>query len=142
MKNYSQLRYLSFILLLPLLIGCEAYIETYSNSGCLGSLMEITEEYGCGDHEIVAEVTGGVIHLKHFNAYYNCCPDDIAITLTAEGNLLLLKETEINIGCRCNCCYTIESEIGGVEPGEYTIEYCWNYPGTPSCDTLSVTVPQ
>ena len=118
------------------------FVGSYSNSGCLGNFMEAAGEYGCGDDEIVAEVMGNVILLKHFNAFYNCCPDDIAITMTVEGNVLQLKETEINVGCRCMCCYTVESEIGGVEPGEYTIEYCWNYPGTSACNTLSVTVPQ
>jgi hypothetical protein len=95
----------------------------------------------CGDDEIVAEVTGNVIHLTHFNAFYNCCPDDISVTMVVEGNLLRLQETESNVGCRCMCCYTVESEIADLEPGEYTIEYCWKCIGGP-CDTLTVTVTQ
>ena len=118
------------------------FVGSYSNSGCLGGFMQDDGGYGCGDDEIIAESVGGVIYLKHFNAFYNCCPDDIAVTMTVEGSLLQLRETEINVGCRCMCCYTVESEIDGVGPGEYTIEYCWNYPGTPVCDTLSVTVSQ
>jgi hypothetical protein len=40
------------------------------------------------------------------------------------------------------CCYTVESEIGGVEPGEYTIEYCWDDYETHGelCDTVRVVV--
>ncbi len=113
------------------------FISGYSNSGCLGSFMEFEAEYNrCGDDEIVAESVGDTIHITHFNASYTCCPQDIAVTLTVDGNILRLTEREIPPVCRCLCCYTIESEIDGVEPGEYTIEYCW-YSG---CDTVTALV--
>jgi hypothetical protein len=118
----------------------EPYINAYWDSGCQGSFMEFLGGT-CGDDEIVAEVAGNVIHLTHSNAFYNCCPDDIPVTVTSvEGHVLRLWETESNVGCRCMCCYTVESEITVEEPGEYTIEYCWRASGSP-CETLTVTVP-
>ncbi len=117
----------------------EPFVSGYWDSGCQGSFMEFAGGT-CGEDEIVADVAGNVIHLTHYNAFYNCCPDDIPVTMAVEGNLLRLQETESNVGCRCMCCYTVESEIADLEPGEYTIEYCWKVIGGP-CETLMVTVP-
>ena len=33
--------------------------------------------------------------LVHGNATYNCCPDDIVLSLTVEGNTLRLTEEEV-----------------------------------------------
>ena len=71
-------------------------------------------------------VEGRTIHIVHRNATYNCCPDDIEVTLTVEGNLLRLTETEILIiPCDCLCCYDVESTVGDLMPGTYVAEYCW-----------------
>ena len=80
----------------------------------------------CWDNKIVAAVEGNSIILTHLSASYNCCPDDIEVTLSHEGNYLSLQEREIvPAPCDCLCCYNITTEIGGLVPGEYTIEYCW-----------------
>ena len=120
----------------------EPYISGYSNTGCLGSFLGSAGEYGCGDDEIVAEATGGVIHVHHLNACYYCCPENIAVTMTVEGNVLHVTETEITERCRCMCCYTIDSDIEGVEPGEYLIEYCWYDYGVHGvlCDAVTIMV--
>ena len=80
----------------------------------------------------------------HFNATYNCCPDDIKVTLLVEGNKLKLIEEEIlTTPCDCLCCYNIKTEITGLMPGEYTLEVCWDDWETHGklCKTVTVVVP-
>ena len=124
-------RFLKYALLslLPLfLAGCQPYIEGYSNSRCLENSSVDAEEYpGCGEEEIIAKVEGNNIHITHLNATYNCCPDEIKVTLSAEGNSLKLVEKEIlTTPCDCLCCYNVEAEIAGLMPGGYTVEVCWD----------------
>ncbi len=103
------------------------YIKGYSNSGCLDMSYGAPEEYpGCGEDEIIARVEGDSIFVAHRNATYNCCPDDIEVTLSSQGNILTLYEKEIlTTPCDCMCCYNIHTEFAGLTPGEYTIVVWW-----------------
>ena len=59
------------------------YIKGYSNSGCLDMHYGVPEEYpGCGEDEVIAMVEGNSIFVTHMNTTYNCCPDDIEVTLS------------------------------------------------------------
>jgi hypothetical protein len=105
-------------------------MEEYSNSGCLPSpsLTAEDDQYPfCGGDTMEITVEGHKIHIVHGNATYNCCPDDIEVTLVVEGTLLQLTETEIlTIPCDCLCCYDVESTILDLWPGTYVVEYCWH----------------
>lgn len=103
------------------------YIKGYSNSGCLDMSYGAPEEYpGCGEDEVVARVEGNSILITHKNATYNCCPDDVEVILSSQGNILTLHEKEIlTTPCFCLCCYNIYTEIAGLVPGEYTTVVCW-----------------
>ena len=107
----------------------EPRLEAYSNSGCLsqGKVETPGDQYPwCGGDEVEIRVEGQTIHLNHMNATYNCCPDDIAVTLEVEGNVLKLTEREIlTTPCHCLCCYNVKSTIVDLSPGSYVIEYCW-----------------
>ena len=136
------------LLLSPILFlaGCP-YIEEYSNSGCLDNplLAEAEGDYPwCGNDEIVAVVEGNKIMVTHLNATYNCCPDEIAVTLSSEGNHLKLMEEEIlTTPCDCLCCYNVEAEITGLISSEYIVEVCWTDYETQRtlCDSVTVVVP-
>jgi hypothetical protein len=99
-------------------------IGEYSNSGCLG---RSRGGYPwCGEDQIELTVEGGTLDVIHRNATYNCCPDDIVISLTVEGTWLRLTEEEIlTMPCDCMCCYDVEATIVNLAPGEYTVEFCW-----------------
>jgi hypothetical protein len=119
---------------------CPVYprIEKYSNSGCLpGSAFDSPgDQYPwCGSDEIEAFVEDHGIHVTHRNATYNCCPDDIKVSMSVEGNLLRLLEKEIlTHPCFCLCCYDVKASIVGLLPGAYTLEYCWDdYETGPKC---------
>jgi len=121
-------------------------IEEYSNSGCLpGSEFDLqySQYPGCGDDEVEVRVDGQKIHVLHKNATYNCCPDDIKVFLSVEGNLLKLMEEEIlTHPCYCLCCYNVKSTVVNLPAGIYMIEYCWeDYESGPECYTVEIVVP-
>ena len=107
----------------------EPKLEEYSNSGCLTQVKGKTpgDQYPwCGGDEVGITVEGRTIQIVHRNATYNCCPDDIEVSLVVEGNVLNLTETEIlTTPCDCLCCYNIESTMVDLSPGIYLVQYCW-----------------
>jgi hypothetical protein len=95
-------------------------VGSYSNSGCLPGRDE------CGEDQIELTVGPHTLHALHMNALYNCCPDDIVISVSLEGTLLRLTEEEIlTTPCDCNCCYNVEATVVNIAPGPYTVEFCW-----------------
>lgn len=130
-----------------------------TNSGCLGmrdgedpEVFDSEAEFdaagadypGCGDDEIVYTTQAGTLNVVHQNATYNCCLEDVAIALDAAGNELNLVETEnVTNPCRCLCCFDAETVITGIDPGTYTVEFCWleNITGEEQCDTQDVVIP-
>ena len=115
----------------------------YSNSGCLPPAETTAKEDPypwCGGDEIEIVAEGQTIHVAHRNATYNCCPDDIEVTLTQDGNHLLLIEREVlTTPCDCLCCYDVESTIVALLPGLYVVEYCWHdYETGDECRTEEV----
>jgi len=144
MKTPKDLKYTLLILLFLYTAGCQPYIQEYSNSGCLDDSPVDGEEYPfCGEDEIIAEVEGYSIHITHKNATYNCCPDDIEVTLTTNGyNLKLVEKEILTMPCDCLCCYNVETDISGLIPGEYTVEFCWDDYETQGelCKTITVIV--
>ena len=107
-------------------LGCGSSgprIGGHSNSGCLRD-----GDDACADpDEVEFTVVGpGTLHVLHTNATYNCCPDDIVISLSVEGNLLRLTEEEVlTEPCWCVCCYNIEATVVDLAPGAYTVRFCW-----------------
>ncbi len=121
-------------------------IEEYSYSACLPPPPGGEGAQGpyCDNaDEIVAVVDGDSIHVTHSNATYNCCPDDIQVLLSVDGNVLWLTETDIlTVPCTCLCCFNVESTVVGLSPGSYTIQYCWDDFETGSeCYTENIIVP-
>ena len=97
-------------------------IEGHSNSGCLSGGPR--EE--CGEDQIEFSAEPGLLHVLHQNALYNCCPDDIVISVTPNGNVLRLTEEELLTNpCYCVCCYDVEATVVDIGPGTYTVEFCW-----------------
>jgi hypothetical protein len=159
MKKLLPLRIflsLIFIYFLPFTLNAsnsfaseEPYIKEYSNSGCLGNsprdFSNDSDEYpNCEPEGISARVEGSSIYLTHSNATYNCCPDDIKVTLFVIGNRLILGEKEIlTTPCDCICCYNVETEIAGVEPGKYIVLVCWDDYETHRklCRRVKVAIP-
>ena len=103
-------------------------LEEFSNSGCLPE-SPIKDPYPfCDDDErVVVQVEENRINVIHQSATYNCCPDDIEVSLRVEGNILRLWEEEIlTTPCFCMCCFDVESTVGNLTPGTWFVEYCWD----------------
>lgn len=96
------------------------YLGDYGNSGCL-------RDYPwCGDELIELVVEGSALHVVHHQATYNCCPIDILVSLSVQGAIVTLTETEVlTIPCDCLCCFDVESTVLDLAPGAYTLQYCW-----------------
>lgn len=83
----------------------------------------------------------GTLLLKHVNAGFNCCVDDILAEITLVGNLITITEIEEPPGgwCDCICLYDVDYQINDLPPGEYTITvnelYLW-----PGAEILEFTV--
>jgi len=121
-------------------------IEGYGNSGCLpGSPINTPEDQypWCGEDRIEVTVENDLIHITHKNATYNCCPEDIKVSLSADGNVLMVTEEEIGGVCNCLCCYDVKSTITGLTSGMYVLEYCWyDYEtGEKECHTEEIILP-
>ena len=130
-------------------IDCPVFprIEEYSNSGCLPGSETDPSSYqypDCGEDEIEVSVQNYSIHIIHKKATYNCCPDDIEVSLLVEENVLRITETEIlSTPCYCLCCYDVKSTIVDLLPGTYAVEYCWyDYEtGKKECYAEEIEVP-
>ena len=53
----------------------------------------------------------------------NCCPDELELLMTVEGNLITIYEIEHTpMPCPCICDYPITATLGPFEPGTYTLD--------------------
>jgi hypothetical protein len=60
----------------------------------------------------------------------NCCPEELGLEMTLEGNLITIFETEYTPGgCWCICDYPVTATLGPFEPGIYTLEVYEDYGG-------------
>lgn len=72
--------------------------------------------------EFTYNQTLNTLVLKHINAGFNCCPDSLSCTAVFRNDTIFVQEFEKNMGCKCNCLYDLEMELGGVEPGKYLLK--------------------
>lgn len=65
-----------------------------------------------------------VLSIKHINAGFNCCPDEIKAIVNIEDNIITIKEKEYlySGGCYCLCLFDLDYDISGVSPEVYTIK--------------------
>ncbi|MCU0286629.1 MAG: hypothetical protein MUF15_09540 [Acidobacteria bacterium] len=59
--------------------------------------------------------------LKHSNAYFNCCPNNIFAEFTFNDNQIIITEKESASLCYCICYYDLYYQIQNIPPGTYTI---------------------
>jgi len=124
------------------LVNSAPYVDEYWDSGCLperGGQGMACEE----DDQITYTVGSHMVHVLHSNAEYNCCPDDIVISLTVEGNVLHFAEEEVlSTPCFCICCYDVEATVVNLPSGTYVAEFCWyDYGFGDRCDVQEIVIP-
>jgi hypothetical protein len=74
------------------------------------------------DEEVFLETSAGTIEITHLQSLYNCCCT-IESEVIQDGFWIDVHEYErLDMGgCECLCCFDVEVEIGGLEPGRYTV---------------------
>jgi len=95
-------------------------LKNFANSGCKGNTR-------AGDEGRVEIVEYSVIHnaylfLNHQNVIFNCCPGELGASISVDGNIITITESETEQGCKCLCPYDLSYEVGPLAEGvTYTI---------------------
>ncbi len=79
--------------------------------------------------------------LKHFNAGFNCCPEEILIDFSIDGDVITITEDHQSQLCRCNCLYDLEITLHHIEAGKYTVQFVEPFviePKTPLVFTIDL----
>ncbi len=104
---------------------CSSPIGTLiHHSDCKGfalrsSVDSISPDQGCMEYYYDGE---GILELRHINAGFNCCPDDIIADIRLEGNVIYIEEREsLSNPCHCLCLFDLDLRVINLEPGEYVI---------------------
>lgn len=99
----------------------------------------------CAPDDFIVETASRRLSVLHENAAYNCCKDDIAVTLSVSGSSIAMTETEVvTIPCFCICCYPVTTTVVNLDPGLYTLNYWWadDDDGLWHCYQVAVSVPE
>jgi len=102
-----------------------------SNSDCKSGLIMVVENetsdtLSCIEYEYTAE--DKILHIKHINAGFNCCPGEISCTAKLSNDTIIVQESEKSALCNCDCLFDLNIDISGVEEQKYYIQvkepYC------------------
>lgn len=66
----------------------------------------------------------GQLHVRHINAGFNCCPDEIVVNAYVDTGAVFIEEQEyfgVSGGCSCLCLFDLEFTVTNVYPGTYVI---------------------
>ncbi len=100
-------------------------VANVSNSDCaaVGSELGVWCEV---DDSIVVLTAPGRMQILHNDATYNCCMTGVALTVSIQGSLISVEESELlEIPCMCLCCYDVMASVVNIPAGAYTLRYCW-----------------
>ena len=64
----------------------------------------------------------GTLVLRHINAGFNCCPDQLLGSVAIQDGAITLTESELHGLCFCLCLYDLDYEILHLKPGLYTLQ--------------------
>jgi len=92
--------------------GC----KNWSAGGTLGGIH--TQDQDCIEYRY----DGQKLELKHVNAGFNCCPEEITASIQIKGQTISICEREAAAGCYCQCLYDLDYVIEDLLPGEYVIQ--------------------
>ena len=52
-----------------------------------------------------------LLKLRHVNAGFNCCPEEIKADIAVEKGVIRIVESEVGPNCRCNCLFDLYMEV-------------------------------
>lgn len=124
-----------FLILGVLILGCEKEKENppveitgqlVSNTHCKDFLKSkegtnITpDSLSCIEWTYKRE--DSILTLKHVNAGFNCCPEELTCEIFSRGDTIVIQETEKSSMCDCDCLYDLDIVINGVLDKTYKIK--------------------
>lgn len=65
--------------------------------------------------------------LKHINTGFNCCPEELYCSFSANVDTLFINESEKSAMCDCNCLFDMDIEITDVDAGKYQVKFIEPY---------------
>lgn len=129
-------RLLFFVLLLGNVFACKEKESTSgpltlnltSSSNCLRVLKtDVPDTLSCVEFSF--DNQSNELTMKHFNAAFNCCPDEFYVHYTLNGDTITIIETEKSSFCDCNCLYNLEMKLSGLSNKTYRIRFEEPYRG-------------
>ncbi len=69
-------------------------------------------EYSYGDNTLV---------IRHVNAAFNCCPEELYVDLNISGDTLIIVEREKSSLCDCDCLYDLDYTLDHISKGTWWI---------------------
>jgi hypothetical protein len=76
--------------------------------------------------------------LKHINAGFNCCPEEIKGKVSIINDSVIIKESEKDGLCDCLCLFDLDYTLTGIRKKTYTI--CFIEPYAGDQDKLKVSI--
>jgi hypothetical protein len=134
-RRYAELAVLCLVLFLVMTPGCDKETTTgpihgdtstglLSHSSCKdfttsSALSATPSNRDCIEYELKGD---GTLHVRHVNAAFNCCIDDIAADITISNDTITVVEREeLTTPCFCLCLYDLEYRFADIEPGTYVL---------------------
>ncbi len=63
-----------------------------------------------------------VLTIRHINAGFNCCPEELSCTIATRGDTIIIQEFEKSSVCDCDCLYDLDIQINSVLDKKYKIK--------------------
>lgn len=120
----------------------EAYLGeprmTYQIGDCSLQALELSTAGLSEQTRFSVTVEGQYIHFED-TMVANCCPDELGLEMTVEGELITIYETELTtMPCRCICDYPVSATLGPFQPGTYTLEVYEDWGGFIGSTTVTI----
>ncbi|MDD2569496.1 MAG: hypothetical protein PHV14_02765 [Bacteroidales bacterium] len=64
-----------------------------------------------------------VLIINHYNASFNCCPEEILVDFEIKGDSLIIREDDREELCRCLCLYDVEIRVHNLKKQLYKVRF-------------------
>jgi hypothetical protein len=128
--------------LIFLLNSCGNKNENTDPNGISGSIINHSECKGLNSGGLKSEYpdTVSCVHynydtanktltMKHINAGFNCCPEQIYCEISENNDTIIISEFEKEQSCNCNCLFDLDILLNGVEENIYFVRFIEPYVG-------------
>ena len=63
------------------------------------------------------------LYMVHYNAGFNCCPEQILVDLEVKGDSLIITEDDLKQDCRCNCLFHVNITVHNLKRTKYHVKF-------------------